>query len=178
LLALAAPALQLHLAPQGTESFAQSLPVIKTYKRMQQAFPGKALPADVVVKAPDVNAPATRAAITQLERRALASGRMYRPITVVVNPAHTVADITIPIAGNGTDAAWKAAFPPLRGTRPTTVGALPNTESGVTDDRERQDSADKLKSIAARRRLRPPTRLRADARRAFRSVVIAVKVTA
>jgi uncharacterized membrane protein YdfJ with MMPL/SSD domain/pimeloyl-ACP methyl ester carboxylesterase len=179
LLALAAPALQLHLAPQGTESFAQSLPVIKTYKRMQQAFPGKALPADVVVKAPDVNAPATRAAIAQLERRAIASGRMYRPITVAVNPAHTVADITIPIAGNGTDAASKAAFHLLRGTIvPTTVGALPNTESGVTGTTASwQDSADKLKSD-----LLPVVAfvlLLAFALMliAFRSVVIAVKAT-
>jgi len=148
LLALAAPALQLHLAPQGTESFPQSLQVIKTYKRMQQAFPGKALPANVVVKAPDVTAPAVRAAIAKLERRAIASGRMYRPITVDVNKAATVADITIPIAGNGTDAASNAAFHLLRDSIvPKTVGALPNTESGVTGMTAAwQDSADKLKS--------------------------------
>jgi uncharacterized membrane protein YdfJ with MMPL/SSD domain len=148
LLALAAPALQLHLAPQGTESFPQSLEVIKTYKRMQQAFPGKALPANVVIKAPDVTAPAVRAAIAQLERRAIASGRMYRPITVDVNKAGTVADLTIPIAGNGTDAASKAAFHLLRETIvPQTVGAVPNTESGVTGmTASWQDSADKLKS--------------------------------
>src|SRR5262249_37324985 len=130
LLALAAPAVQLQLAPQGTESFPQSLEVIKTYKRMQHAFPGKALPADVVVKAPDVKAPTVQAAIAQLERRAVASGRMYRPITVDVNPDGTVADITIPVAGNGTDAASKAAFHQLRETIvPETVGAVPNTES-------------------------------------------------
>ena len=177
LLALAAPALQLHLAPQGTESFPQSLPVIKTYKRMQQAFPGKALPANVVVKAPDVNAPAVRAAIAQLEQRAIASGRMYRPITVDVNKAGTVADITIPIAGNGTDAASKAAFHLLRGTIvPATVGSVPNTESGVTGmTASWQDNADKLKSDL------PPVvafvLLLAFALMlvAFRSVVIAVK---
>jgi RND superfamily putative drug exporter len=148
LLALAAPALQLHLAPQGTESFPQSLAVIKTYHRMQQAFPGKALPANVVVKAPDVTAPAVHAAIGQLERRAIASGRMFRPITVDVNRTGTVADVTIPIAGNGTDAASKAAFHLLRGTIvPETVGAVPNTESGVTGTTAGwQDSADKLKS--------------------------------
>ena len=148
LLVLAAPALQLHLAAQGTESFPQSLPVIKVYKRMQQAFPGKALPADVVVKAPDVTAPPVRAAIAQLERRAIASGRMYRPITVDVNKARTVADITIPVAGNGTDANSKAAFHLLRGTIvPATVGAAPDTESGVTGTTASwQDSADKLKS--------------------------------
>jgi RND superfamily putative drug exporter len=148
LLALAAPALQLHLAPQGTESFPQSLPVVKTYKRMQQAFPGKALPADVVVKAPNVTAPAMRDAIAQLERRAIASGRAFSPITVAVNTDHTVADITIPIAGNGTDAASNAAFHLLRDSIvPQTVGALPNTETGVTGQTASwQDSAAKLKS--------------------------------
>jgi uncharacterized membrane protein YdfJ with MMPL/SSD domain/pimeloyl-ACP methyl ester carboxylesterase len=148
LLALAAPALQLHLAPQGTESFPQSLEVIQSYKRMQQAFPGKALPADVVVKAPDVQAPAVQAAIAQLERRAVASGRMYRPITVDVNKVGTVADITIPIAGNGTDAASMSAFHLLRETIvPETVGAVPNTVSGVTGvTASWQDSGDKLKS--------------------------------
>jgi RND superfamily putative drug exporter len=148
LLALAAPAVQLHLAPQGTESFPQSLAVIKTYKRMQQAFPGNALPADVVVKAPDVTAPPARAAIAQLERRALASGRAFTPITVAVNNNHTVADLTIPIAGNGTDAASTAAFHLLRQKLvPETVGALPNTQAGVTGMTAAwQDTADKLKS--------------------------------
>ena len=122
--------------------------MIKTYHRMQHAFPGKALPANVVVKAHDVTAPAVRTAIGQFERRAIASGRMFRPITVDVNRAGTVADVTIPIAGNGTDAASKAAFHLLRGTIvPETVGAVPNTESGVTGTTAGwQDSADKLKS--------------------------------
>jgi RND superfamily putative drug exporter len=148
LLALAAPALQLRLAPQGTESCSQSLEVIKTYKRMQQAFPGTALPADVVVKAPDVTAPAVRTAIAQLERQALASGRAFNPITVAVNKDRTVADITIPIAGNGTDDASNAAFHLLRETIvPETVGALPNTEAGVTGQTASwKDSGDKLKS--------------------------------
>src|SRR5262249_38138371 len=133
LLALAAPALQLHLAPQGTESFPELVEVIKSYKRMQQAFPGNALPDNVVVKARDVQAPAVRAAITQLERRAIASGRAFNPITVDVNKDRTVADITIPIAGNGTDAASTAAFHLLRDSiLPETVGAVPNTESRLT----------------------------------------------
>jgi uncharacterized membrane protein YdfJ with MMPL/SSD domain len=177
LLALAAPALQLRLAPQGTESFPQSLQVIKTYKRMQQAFPGKALPANVVVKAPDVTASAVQRAIAQLERRAIASGRMYRPITVDVNKAGTVADITIPIAGNGTDAASNAAFHLLRETIvPQTVGAVPNAESGVTGMTAGwQDSADKLKSdltpVIAFVLMLAFTLMLA----AFRSVVIAAK---
>ena len=148
LLALAAPALQLHIAPQGIESFPKSLEVIKTYDRMQRAFPGTAMPANVVVKAPNVDTPAVRTAIAQLERRALASGLMYRPVTVDVNHDRTVANITVPIAGNGTDAASNTAFDLLRATLvPDTVGAVANTEAGVTGvTASWRDSAAKLRS--------------------------------
>ena len=40
LLALAAPALQLRMATPGPDTFPKSLAVVKTYNRMQQAFPG------------------------------------------------------------------------------------------------------------------------------------------
>jgi RND superfamily putative drug exporter len=177
LLALAAPALQLRLAAQGTESFPRSLEVIKTYDSMQQAFPGTALPANVVVKAPNVNAPAVRDAIDRLEQRALASGRAYEPITVDANTAGTVANITVPIAGNGTDAASTAVLRLLRETIvPETVGAVPNTEAGVTGlTAAWQDQADELRSNL------PPVvafvLLFAFALMliAFRSIVIAVK---
>ena len=84
----------------------------------------------------------------QLEQRALASGRAFEPITVDVNKDGTVANITVPIAGNGTDAASNAAFRMLRETVvPETVGALPDTEAGVTGQTaEWRDQADELKS--------------------------------
>ena len=148
LLALAAPALQLRIATPGPNTFPKSLPVVKTYDRMQQAFPGTALPANVVVKAPSVDAPAVRKAINQLEQRALASGRMYEPITVDVNKDATVANITVPIEGTGTDAASNASLAALRDAIvPETLGALPNTEAGVTGlTAEWKDQADELKS--------------------------------
>ena len=50
---------------------------------------------------------------------------MHEPITVDVNTAATVANITIPIAGTGTDAASNAALAALRDEIvPETVGAL------------------------------------------------------
>jgi len=151
LVALAAPALQLHLAAQGPESFPPSLEVIKTYDRMQQAFPGTALPANVVVKASDVNAPEVRAAIDQLKQRALASGRAFEPIRVDVNGDGTVANITIPIAGSGTDAASNASFRMLRNeVVPETVGAVPDAEAGVTGQTASwRDEADALRSNLA-----------------------------
>jgi RND superfamily putative drug exporter len=151
LLALAAPALQLRLAPQGVESFPKSLEVIKNYDRMQQAFPGSALPANVVVKASSVHTPAMRKAIAQLEQRALASGHAFEPITIDVNKQGTVANITVPIAGNGTDAASNAAFHALRDTIvPETVGAVPDSEAGVTGRTAQwKDQANELKSNLA-----------------------------
>jgi uncharacterized membrane protein YdfJ with MMPL/SSD domain len=148
LLALAAPALQLRMATPGPDTFPQSLDVVKTYNRMQQAFPGTALPANVVVKAPNLNAPAVRNAIDDLERRALASGRMHEPITLDTNADGTVANITVPIDGKGTDAASHAALAELREEIvPKTVGALPNTEVGVTGlTAEWKDTLDQMKS--------------------------------
>jgi RND superfamily putative drug exporter len=148
LVALAAPALQLRLAAQGPESFPKGIEVIKTYERMQQAFPGSALPANVVVQAPSVRTPAMQRAIAELKQRALASGRAFEPITVDVNRAGTVANITVPIAGNGTNAASNASFRMLRNeVVPDTVGALPDTQAGVTGQTaEWRDQADALKS--------------------------------
>jgi uncharacterized membrane protein YdfJ with MMPL/SSD domain len=148
LVTLAVPALQLRLITPGPDTFPQHLQVVKTYDRMQESFPGTALPANVVVKAPDVNAPAAREAIVELEQRALASRRMHEPITVDVNRDATVANITVPIDGSGTDAGSTAALADLRDeVVPETVGALPNAESGVTGLTARwHDSTDQMKS--------------------------------
>src|SRR5438034_1920623 len=133
LLALAAPALQLRMATPGPDTVPKSLDVVKTYDRMQHAFPGTALPAYVVVKAPDVNAPAVRQAIGRLKLAALATGRARAPITIDTNTNHTIANITVPILGRGTDAQSNASLATLREeVVPKTVGALPNVQSGVT----------------------------------------------
>jgi uncharacterized membrane protein YdfJ with MMPL/SSD domain len=148
LLALAAPALQLRMATPGPDTFPKSLPVIQAYTKMQQAFPGTALPANVVVQAPDVNAPVVREAIRRLEQRALASGRMHEPITVAVNSNGTVANISIPIDGKTTDEEAVAALHVLRDEIvPNTVGGLPDVEAGVTGlAAQWQDGSDELKS--------------------------------
>jgi RND superfamily putative drug exporter len=133
LVALAIPVTQLRLQSGGPDSFPQSLPAMQTYNRMQEAFPGTALPANVVVKAPDVNAPEAQAAIQEFRERAVATGRAYEPITVEVNQDATVANITVPIDGAGTDSVSEASLAALREeVVPETVGALPEAEAGVT----------------------------------------------
>jgi uncharacterized membrane protein YdfJ with MMPL/SSD domain len=146
LLALASPALGLRMVQPGPDTYPQSLDVIKAYNRMQAAFPGTPLPANVVVKAPNVNAPAVRNAIRELESKALATGRVGEPITIETNPDATVANITVPIKGKGTDAA-QASLSALRDIVPETVGALPDTQVGVTGlTAEWRDSQEELKA--------------------------------
>jgi uncharacterized membrane protein YdfJ with MMPL/SSD domain len=148
LLAIAAPAIQLQMATPGPETLPQSLPGIKAYNQMQKSFPGKAIAANVVVKAPNVNAPAVRRSIERFEQRALATGRVHEPITVDVNIDATVANISVPIDGKGADAASNAAVASLRATVvPQTVGSVPGVESGVTGwTAQWKDTQDQIES--------------------------------
>jgi uncharacterized membrane protein YdfJ with MMPL/SSD domain len=150
LVALGVPALQLRTVNPSPETFPKSLDVIKVYDHMQAAFPGKAIPANVVLKAPDVDAPAVQAAIADLEKRALASDRLQGPITVDVNQARTVANIEVPIDGNGSNSASNASLSTLRDdVVPATVGAVPDVETAVTGfTAQSKDFGDKIKSVA------------------------------
>jgi uncharacterized membrane protein YdfJ with MMPL/SSD domain len=117
----------------GAEAFPKELEVVQVYNRLQEAFPGEADPALVVVKAPSVDDPAVQAQIRALRDRALAGGRVHEPITVRANRARTVARIELPIDGSGSDSASYAAISNLRDdVVPATVGSLPNVEAGVT----------------------------------------------
>jgi len=148
LLALSVPVLQMHLVQPGPDTFPRSLTAMKTYDRMQQAFPGTAIPATVVVKASNVNGPEMKAAIAQLRRRALASGQAREPITVDTNRSGTVAAISVPVVGRGTDAASNASLATLRESIvPQTVGAVHGAEAGVTGlTADWKDSTDFMKS--------------------------------
>jgi RND superfamily putative drug exporter len=150
LLAIAAPALTLRTAEPGIDTYPQSLGVMKTYNRLQAAFPGTEIPADVVVKAADVDSAEVRAAIARLEQRALATGLMHKPITVDVSKDATVAKIAIPISGKGNDAPSNAALAALRDEIvPGTIGAVEGAEVAVGGfTAESKDSTDELKSVA------------------------------
>jgi uncharacterized membrane protein YdfJ with MMPL/SSD domain len=148
LVLLAIPAMQLKMAQGGPDTFPKSLAAVQAYDRMQEAFPGTAMAVNVVVQAPNVKSPQARAAIAQLEQRALASGRMYRPFSVDVNQAGTVADITVPIKGKGADGESNASLALLRNDIvPGTVGSLPGAQAGVTGfTAQWKDSKDDMKA--------------------------------
>ena len=129
LVALAIPAFNMHTVSPGMQALPPSLPVAKVYRRIQHEFPGGAVPETVVISASDVIAPRITAGIASLERAALATGRMYQPITVDVSASHQAARVSIPLAGNGTNAAAMTALRLLRNNViPATIGRV----SGVT----------------------------------------------
>ena len=133
LIALALPTLTLHTQLLSYTDLPRSFPIVATYERVQQAFPGAQSPATVVIKANDVTAPAIRQGIVALEHRALATGQMSEPIDLMVNSNHTVATVSIPLAGTGTDATSQAALNTLRSTViPATVGKLAGANVAVT----------------------------------------------
>jgi uncharacterized membrane protein YdfJ with MMPL/SSD domain len=131
---LALPALDLQTKTLSvTEALPKDLPIIKTYDRIQAAFPGAQVPATVVVKAADVTSPPMRAAIEALHRRAIASGQMSEPVQVDVNPTRTVATVSIPLNGSGGDQQSVAALRTLRTEiLPATVGRVAGATAAVT----------------------------------------------
>ena len=133
LVALASPVLGVHTAISGLDSLPNSTKEVRAIHAVQDAFPGGPQPAVVVVKAKDVSTPAVRHAITGLKREALASGQMLTPIEVTRNADNTVARITIPLVGKGTDARSNAALASLRERIvPSTVGKVDGAEYAVT----------------------------------------------
>jgi uncharacterized membrane protein YdfJ with MMPL/SSD domain len=133
LVALALPALGMKTVVPGAEALPKDLEAVQVYDRLQQAFPGEAEPAIVVVRAPSVDDPQVQDGIRNLRARALASGRVHEPVSVAVNRSRTVARIELPIDGSGSDARSYAAISTLRNELvPETVGGLDGVEAGVT----------------------------------------------
>ncbi len=133
LLILAMPALTMHTKLPNLTDLPRDLAIVRTYGRIQQAFPGSQTPAVVVVKAPRVDTPQMQRAYALFRTRAVATGKLFEPFTVSMNPDRTVARIDFAIAGNGDDKASLAALHTLRDeVIPPIAKALPGTEVAVT----------------------------------------------
>ncbi|HEU6446497.1 MAG TPA: MMPL family transporter [Gaiellaceae bacterium] len=134
LVALGLVSTTMKLAQPGPETYPESLPAVQSYKKLQEAFPGGEVPAEVVIRADDVTNPQMEEAIGQLEWRSLVYAGMREPITTDINDRHTVAVVSIPVPGGPTDDAAKDALASLRDeVLPTTIGTLgDDVEYGVT----------------------------------------------
>jgi uncharacterized membrane protein YdfJ with MMPL/SSD domain len=133
LLVLALPAAGMHTKLPNLTDFPRDLKIVRTYDRIQQAFPGSQTPAVVVVKAPNVSTPRMRHAFELFRQRAVATGEFFAPFTVTVNPDRTVARIDFAIAGSGDNTASTNALRTLRETViPPIAQTLPGVEVAVT----------------------------------------------
>src|SRR4051794_24722661 len=129
LLVLAFPAFSMRAVLSGTDDLPRSLPVMQVYDQIDAAFPGGQIPAIVTISGKDVTTPAVTASIKDLEKRAIASGGFNGPVDVTVSKDKHVAQIAIPIKGNGNDEVSNTA---LANLRDTLVGQTVGRADGVS----------------------------------------------
>jgi uncharacterized membrane protein YdfJ with MMPL/SSD domain len=133
LLALAAPATGIRTEQLSLD---QLLPadasIMQSYHRITSAFPGGPSPADVVVSTPEGSNGAVNAAVADFKARAVATGLVRDPIVVSAHPESHVISLSVPLAGNGSDATSVRALDTLRAeVIPATFGRVPGVQAFV-----------------------------------------------
>jgi RND superfamily putative drug exporter len=87
---------------------------MRTYDRIQQAFPGGPLPAVVAVRIPRGKALSVTVGLKELRERALATGLLQTPFGFSISDDRRTAVITMAVAGQGTDTTSDRALAALR----------------------------------------------------------------
>ncbi|MBS1879774.1 MAG: MMPL family transporter [Actinobacteria bacterium] len=136
LLTLAVPALSLHTANTGANGLPKDLAIVKSYDRIQTAFPGGQDPAAVAISAADVTAPPVARAIARLRADVGSDSRHFGGTAPLrISSDHRVAEVAVPLRGSGTNSRSTAALAVLRDRLvPRTVGAVPGVTVAVGGD--------------------------------------------
>ncbi|WP_328437929.1 MMPL family transporter [Streptomyces sp. NBC_00444] len=134
LLAIAAPAVGMKTQNLTLDQeFGDSLPIVQTYNRVNDAFPGGSEPAEVVVKADDINAPQVQAALTDFREQAISSGASRGPVDIKLHDAQNVAFVYVPLVGGSDLDKAGASLDKLRDeVRPATLGKVDGVEAPIT----------------------------------------------
>jgi len=134
LLALAYPALSLHMAqPSPIALIAPDDPALQTLTAVQATFPGAGEPAYVVVQAPPAARGALARELTRLQALAASDRIAHTPFQVTWNSGHTAAALSLPLTGDGANQASRQAVATLRDTLiPGTLGHVPGAHAYVT----------------------------------------------
>jgi RND superfamily putative drug exporter len=133
LLLIAAPALNLRIKSPGTDTLPQNLSAVKTYNKLQKAFPGDTNSVQVMVRTGNARSPAVRKQISYLQDAAISSGQFFFPTNVDYSPDGKIALVSLDMQGEGTDSKSLAALQALRERIvPATVGKLDDADVGVT----------------------------------------------
>ncbi|MER6419407.1 MMPL family transporter [Streptomyces sp. NPDC001137] len=133
LVALVAPAFSLHTSDPGVSDLsANRLPVLRTYERIQEAFPGSSTPAKVVVRADGLDGAAGAAALKRFTEAAGSTPGLSGPVTYRVSDDGRVGVATVGLAGTGTDETSVHALKTLRDkVVPATFGAVAGADVAV-----------------------------------------------
>ncbi|MFE5401146.1 MMPL family transporter [Streptomyces sp. NPDC056580] len=134
LLAVAAPALGMKTQQLTLDQeFGDSLPIVQTYDRLNEAFPGGSEPAQVVVSAKDIGAPEMRRALADFKQRAISSGASRGPVDIQVHRAQNVALVSVPlVGGSDMDRAVRSLDKLRDEVRPATLGKVAGVRAPIT----------------------------------------------
>ncbi|MFF4832926.1 MMPL family transporter [Streptomyces sp. NPDC001315] len=134
LLAIAAPAVGMKTQNLTLDQeFGDSLSIVQTYNRVNDAFPGGSEPAEVVVKARDINAPEVASALARFKERAISSGASRGPVEIKLHDAQNVAFVYVPLVGGSDQDKASASLEKLRDeVRPATLGKVDGVQAPIT----------------------------------------------
>ncbi|MEV0174793.1 MMPL family transporter [Streptomyces sp. NPDC050803] len=134
LLAVAAPALGMKTQNLTLDQeFGDSLPIVQTYNRVNDAFPGGSEPAEVVVKADDINAPEVQGALADFKKEAVASGASRGPVEIKLHEEQNLAFVYVPLVGGSDLDKAGANLEKLRDeVRPATLGKVDGLEAPIS----------------------------------------------
>jgi RND superfamily putative drug exporter len=134
LLALAVPALGLHVSKPSDEALAsQSDPAIATLARVRAQFPSTAAPAIVVATAPAQDREAVAQAAARLQMLVAARAIAHPPFSIAHSRDGRALSIEFPLTDAGNNNASRAAIGALRNELiPQTLGRVPGARTAVT----------------------------------------------
>ena len=134
LVALAVPALWLHVSAPGDEALSsKNEPVLRTLVRVRHDFPATSNPAIVVAAGPAAQQRAAQRAVGQLTALAVARHIAQPPFTVSGSSDDRAGSVELPLARPDDISASRHAIGVLRHELvPATLGRLPGVETAVT----------------------------------------------
>ncbi|MGW0831912.1 MMPL family transporter [Streptomyces prunicolor] len=134
LLAIAAPAVGMKTENLTLDQeFGNSLPIVGTYDRVNDAFPGGSEPAEVIVKAKDINAPEMKQALADFKAQAVSSGASRGPVDIKLHDAQNVAFVYVPLVGGSDQDKAAKSLEKLRDeVRPATLGKVEGVQAPIT----------------------------------------------
>ncbi|MFJ5530600.1 MMPL family transporter [Streptomyces sp. NPDC093261] len=134
LLAVAAPALGMKTQNLTMDQeFGDKLPIVATYNRVNDAFPGGSEPAQVIVRAKDINAPDVKSALADFRAQAISSGASRGPVDIRLHDAQNVAVVSVPlVGGSDLDRAGRSLELLRDKVRPDTLGKVEGVQAPIT----------------------------------------------